>query len=229
MRKCLSDRYGKKRLLRLLKESDIDAPLGEILEFPPRRAVSLLIAALCASDETLKWRAVKAIGGVVADLAGKDMEAARIVMRRLMWNLNEESGGIGWGAPEAMGEIMAGSRRLAEEYGCILASYIQPGGSYIEYDILQRGILWGLSRAAHAWPDLMTGIPPLLTPFLESSDPMLRGLAAHAVEKLPKDPVRPMLEKLTGDGSKISLFIDSRFMECTVGRLAENALRGSTG
>ena len=46
------------------------------------------------------------MGVVVAGLAEHDMESARVVMRRLMWNLNDESGGIGWSSPEAMGEIM---------------------------------------------------------------------------------------------------------------------------
>jgi hypothetical protein len=46
------------------------------------------------------------MGEVMAHLADKDMESARVIMRRLMWSLNDESGGIGWGAPEAMGEIV---------------------------------------------------------------------------------------------------------------------------
>jgi len=40
-------------------------------------------------------------------------------MRRLMWNLNDESGGIGWGNPEAMGEILACHEALANEYAPI--------------------------------------------------------------------------------------------------------------
>jgi len=57
------------------------------------------------------------MGRVVSSLAEKDMESARVVMRRLMWNLNEESGGIGWGCPEAMGETMARSAPLAWNTG----------------------------------------------------------------------------------------------------------------
>ncbi|MEA3417440.1 MAG: hypothetical protein U9R02_15080 [Thermodesulfobacteriota bacterium] len=53
------------------------------------------------------------MGVVVSNLADHDMESARVIMRRLIWNLNDESGGIGWGSPEAMGEIMARNNRLA--------------------------------------------------------------------------------------------------------------------
>ena len=59
------------------------------------------------------------MGALVFSLAEQDMESARVVMRRLMWNLNDESGGIGWGSPEAMGEIMARHSGLAEEYSKI--------------------------------------------------------------------------------------------------------------
>ena len=75
-------------------------------------------------------------------------------MRRLMWNLNDESGGIGWRArPEAMGEIVARSERLADEYGHILISYLDPDGNYLEHPLLQRGLLWGIGRFAHARPE----------------------------------------------------------------------------
>ena len=60
------------------------------------------------------------MGEVVSKIAENDLEFARIIMRRPMLNLNDESGGIGWGAPEAMGEIMARSEKLAEEYHKIL-------------------------------------------------------------------------------------------------------------
>jgi len=58
------------------------------------------------------------------------MESARVIMRRLMWSLNDESGGIGWGAPEAMGEIMARHEQLTKEYSAILGSYIREDGKF---------------------------------------------------------------------------------------------------
>ena len=36
-----------------------------------------------------------------------------------MWTLNDESGGIGWGSPEVMGEILAAHKGLAEIQGRI--------------------------------------------------------------------------------------------------------------
>ena len=86
------------------------------------------------------------MGYAVDELARADREAARVVMRRLMWNLNDESGGIGWGVPEATGEIMARNPVLAEEYASILISYLREDGNFLEMEPLQCGILWGLHR-----------------------------------------------------------------------------------
>jgi len=103
-------------------------------------------------------------------------------MRRLIWNLNDESGGIGWGSPEAMGEIMAQSEQMAKEYHLILISYIRDDGNYIEHEILQRGVLWGLSRLAHARPELVKDAAPFLHPYMESDDPILRELAEQIAQ-----------------------------------------------
>ncbi|WP_340147891.1 DVU0298 family protein, partial [Desulfosarcina cetonica] len=138
----------------LLAGADFTAALDTIGALPGRQAVNPLFAFLYAGEETLRWRAVSAMGRVVAGMADHDLESARVVMRRFMWNLNDESGGIGWGSPEAMGEITAVHAGLAGEYGRILLSYIDPDGNFLEHERLQRGALWGVGRLAHARPDI---------------------------------------------------------------------------
>jgi hypothetical protein len=93
-------RAVKQIVLDLLKSDDFDQKEDELRRLPGRQVINPLFSFLCHSDQKVKWRAVTAMGVVVSDLAKKDMESARIIMRRLMWSLNDESGGIGWGAPE---------------------------------------------------------------------------------------------------------------------------------
>ena len=83
-------------------------------------------------------------------------------MRRLMLSLTEESGGIGWGAPEAMGEIMAGNYQLAEEYHQILISYTPGGGNELEFEDLQKDVIAGLRRLALKYPHLVEDVKHLL-------------------------------------------------------------------
>jgi len=69
------------------------------------------------------------IAWLPGDGVGNDvMEAARIVMRRYIWSLNDESGGIGWGAPEAMAVGIYHHDGLCDEYLHMLISYMLPDG-----------------------------------------------------------------------------------------------------
>lgn len=217
----------KQKLSALLDADDLHLALDRLRELPRQRAVHSLLASLCEEDENRKWRAVSAVGLLTAELAGRDLEAARELMRRLMWSLNEESGSSGWGAPEAMAEIMASHEGLAEEYAHMLVSYMREDGNYLEDPGLQRGLLWGICRLAEARPDLMRkhGADAHLLPFLESNDPVVRGLAAWCAGILDVHQARPQLESLAEEETKIMLFFDKRLSEFRVGHLAEKALR----
>jgi hypothetical protein len=141
-----------------------------------------------------------------------------------MWNLNDESGGIGWGSPEAMGEIMARHSRLADEYARLLVSYMDEKGNFLEHEILQRGVLWGVGRLAHARPQLVGYAAPLLTPFMRSEDPVHRGYASWIAGALEAETARSLLQHLTTDNSKITIYIEMDLIERTVGQLAKEAL-----
>jgi hypothetical protein len=145
-------------------------------------------------------------------------------MRRLMWSLNDESGGIGWGAPEAMGEVMARHQCLAEEYACILISYLDETGNYLELPALQEGVLWGVGRLAETRASLLTGLPSLLSPFLTSPSPVHRGLAAWAAGSLRAYALKSLLNPLKTDKMHFEFYDGRDPVPRTVGRMAANAL-----
>ncbi len=218
-------RQLKKKILELLNHVDFEKGLKEICRLPAKQVVSPLFSFFYHKNQLIKWRAITAMGVVVSSLAEHNMEAARIVMRRLIWNLNDESGGIGWGSPEAMGEIMARHSRLAEEYHKILISYIMPDGNFIEHEVLQRGVLWGLGRLAHARPHLIKDSAKLLLPYMESQDPTLRGLAAWTVGIFNCKTTNMLLKRLEGDEAILTIYLDGRLEEVTVGKLARDSKR----
>jgi len=186
--------------------------------------ISPLLSFFFAQDEMVKWRAISAVGAVVRDLADRDMEAARVVMRRLMWNLNDESGGIGWGSPEAMGEIMANHGRIAGEFSHILVSYVRQDGNFIEHEMLQRGVLWGIGRLARVRPELLQDAIPYLPFYLRSEDPVLRGITVWAAGALCTETAESLLQNLTKDPSALKIFIDGRLLERTIADFAADAL-----
>jgi len=200
-----TDRFGGRRLkhkiFEILSGNDFNERLPEIGRFPGRQVVNHLFSCLYNLDELIKWRAVTAMGDVVSSLADADIESARVVMRRLMWNLNDESGGIGWGSPEAMGEIIAKNMRLGEEYSRILISYINKDGNYLENEVLQQGVIWGIGRIATVKPHLVKDSFVLLISCIESVDVMLRGLSAWALGAIDPVKARCFLAPLKNDDS----------------------------
>ena len=223
----------KRIVASLLGSERFPASWESIRHLPGRQVVNPLFACFCHRDPLMRWHAVTAMGLVVSRLADESMESARVVMRRFMWNLNEESGGIGWGCPEALGECMARSKRLTEEYGCILLSYLHPERNFIEHSALQEGVLWGIGRLTHVRPAMTVDCTELLMPFLGSSEATLRGLAARACGPLADARLTPLLEELTADSASFQLYRGERLEECSVGELAAQALRrtrmGSAG
>lgn len=221
----ISTRQLKLRLRNHLKADNIGSELEMIRGFPPKRVIGPLFSFFYDKEERIRWHAVTAMGAVVADLAETDrLESARVVMRRMMWNLNDESGGIGWGSPEAMGEVMARNDALAREFGNIIVSYLMEEGNYLEHPMLQRGLLWGVGRLAHARAERIPRAASHLVPFLKSDDPNHRGLAAWAAGPFGMESTKPLLKALGDDTSEIRVYMDGDLVDRTVASLAREAL-----
>lgn len=219
-----STRDLRARIEGLLRSEEFEERLSEWPRFPARRVINPLFSFFYSPDELLKMRAVKAAGIVVTGAAKEDIEFARVVMRRLIWNLNDESGGIGWGSPEAMGEIMAMHERIAREYVHILVSYIDKKGNPLEHEGLEEGVLWGIGRLAQVRPHLLRGAGPHVIRYLASENPVLRGTAAWVIGMLKAGEARPALKNLLGDRAEVILFRHGSLDRCRVGELAKEAL-----
>jgi HEAT repeat protein len=222
--KSLSGRAIKQRIYGLFKSRDLARALDEIRQLPGRQVINPLLSLLYNKDQDVKWSAVKAMGLVVAKMADEDMESARVIMRRLMWNLNDESGGIGWGSPEAMAEILACHDGLAKEYAHILISYTREDGNYLEHEVLQRGLIWGIGRLAQESPHILKNAAQYLFPYLESTDATVRGLAAWVMGLLAVDDAAPHLRRLEDDENPIQIYTTGGLVNCRVRDLAEEAL-----
>ncbi len=215
----------KKKLFDLLSQGDLDKALVETGRFPSRQIINPLLSFIQSGNEKVKWGAVKATGHVVSRLADSDLEAARVIMRRLMWTLNDESGGIGWGSPEAMGEILAAHSGLAQEYSVILLSYAREDGNYLEHEGLQRGLMWGIGRLSEKRPELVRGSAEFLLPYLQSQDEVIRGLAARVMGLLQAKEAVPALRELTEDKVELTLMVGNTLTTLRVKDLAEEALK----
>ena len=143
-----------------------------------------------------------------------------------MWNLNDESGGIGWGSAEAMGEILARSSSLAMEYSNVLLSYAMEEGNFQEHPLMQRGVLWAIGRLYEESPEI-AGYSAIgyILPFLNADDPFIRGYAAWIMGSLRAERAKAVLEEMTSDDFPVQILYKENLTETSVKKLAEKALK----
>ncbi|NPA94793.1 MAG: HEAT repeat domain-containing protein [Thermodesulfobacteria bacterium] len=216
----------ERRLSSLLRAGELP-PIMELVDsLPPKKLISPLIRSFYQPQGLERWLAIRAFGRAVSRLAQEDMEQARIVMRRLMWSLNDESGGIGWGAPEAMAEAMAQNETLAREYARILLSYIWEDGNFLEHLPLRRGALWGLYRLAQTRPDIFREIEAwkILRPYLDDEDPESKALAIMAVAHSGQKELCQDLEKALSDDRGARIFTGQGFEDIVISKAAKAAM-----
>jgi HEAT repeat protein len=220
-----SIRALKKQILRILESSCEYHDLLKLSGGSLLRIINTLFSFLYHRNPVVKWNAVSAMGSAVSDLEEYDIESARNIIRRLMWNLNDESGGIGWGSVEAMGDILAKNRTLALEYWPVLLSYAREDGNFQEHEFMQRGVLWGIGRFCQSWPELPgDDAVKHIMPFLESEDEHVRGFAAWIMGYLKAEESMPRLEELKSDESIVQIFMEEKLIDTKVKDLAEEAL-----
>ena len=223
----------KKELIGFLEMEDLNAVFSSLNGYDGRDLLNPLFSAICHLDERIRWHAVSVLGLVVDAMARKNMESARVVMRRFLWSLNDESGGIGWGAPESMAEIMAVNESLFHEYFHMLLSYLQEDGpesfqdgNYLELPQLQRGVVWGIGRlaAGHGERLVEAGAVRVLLPCLHSHDGPVRGLAAWSLGNLRAKGTRKHMQHLFADNCPVNLYWQGKVSGTTVCQLSCQAV-----
>lgn len=221
-------RSAKQKLRGYLEGPDWREYLDEIAEGGTENVGPLFSFLLL--EPRMMHRAAVGLGRVAARLAQEQPEAARNIIRRLMWHLNEESGNIGWGIPEAFGEILAASEPLARDFHRVLISYVIDLGrddNYCDNDVLRRSCYWAIGRLAQARPQLCLAARPWLLKGLEDQDMACRGMAAWALGQLPPDLMdAPALRRLaqSGNSAVCLLFDGDEVHEKTAAQMAADAL-----
>jgi hypothetical protein len=113
------------------------------------RALRYLTGRLCSADEKEKWRAVWGIGVLVGESQLVSQEQATDLLRRFFWTLNDESGAVPWGAPEALGEILAVRPELRGAFLPMLCSLVTDADMR-QTGPIERGVVWALGRVGPA-------------------------------------------------------------------------------
>ncbi len=230
----MNRRRLKSKILSWLATENVSICIERMSEYQLNDLINPLFASICRGDEQIRWKGIYCFGHFLARLADERMESARIIMRRFLWSLNDESGGIGWGAPETMAEAMVNHSRLRKEYLHMLVSYTQgdgpephQDGNYLELPELQRGLLWALNRVAEIYPEDFNRFvfDEDLADYLNSPDDEVRMLAAKCLITLGfGEKYKDDLQRLNEIEKEITFYSEGDFINLKVADILEEAV-----
>lgn len=191
-----------------------------------KRVLGSLVSMTYDADPRIAWRAVEALGVAASRIAEEDPDRVRELLRRLLWLMNEESGGVCWRAPEAMAEIVRRRPKLFADYIPIVVSLIVS----LEEEDLERfraGALRAIGRLGAVSGDHVREVIPAVTSALVDSDPQVRGMAVWCLREVGLAELLGNRPELFADEGPVDLYEDGFLSRTTVSQLAERAI--STG
>lgn len=145
-------------VMELLRHGDAEG-LEQLVAANPR-AARFLLGRLWDSDSELRLQAAQALAGAAAN----HPDLGREILRRLLWDLNDESATNGRYALPAIGEIGRRSPGLVQDF-------IGPMVSHLWDDSLRSGILRALCRVAETAPETIEKVREILLTIHDTEDP----------------------------------------------------------
>jgi hypothetical protein len=174
--------HGDELALMFLEE-DVDALLA-LAGKRPGGVVRFLTGRLYAAEQEEKWRAVRMLGVLARQPGLITTGRLRDFLQRLLWALNDESGAVPFGVPEAIGEILAVRPEHRPSILPVLCGMLTEEETF-QTGPVERGIYWALGRIG---PDALDYCPGLLaavsTAAQSHPDAETRATAAAALARL---------------------------------------------
>jgi methylated-DNA-[protein]-cysteine S-methyltransferase len=111
----------------------------------PAKALRYLTARLYVAEAAGRCNAARALGAVAGEPGIVSDEKIRELLRRYFWWLNDESGAVPLGIPEAIGAILAARPELQPEFLPILCS-LAYHPECLQTGPIERGVFWALGH-----------------------------------------------------------------------------------
>jgi hypothetical protein len=177
------------------------------------KVFSALISLSFDKEDPLSWRAIEAMGRSSGAVAKSNPAVVRNVAQRLLWSIRDESGGIGWNAPEMLAEIVVHSPDLFADILPIILSFH-------DEEFLLRGVIWAMGRIAGSGIDPGHRASDVIMQGLDHKDPSVRGLAVWTGLQLKDEGIHEKIRTMTDDDGLFLIYENHALVEKTVGEVA---------
>jgi len=212
----LSTKQLKSKILEILDSKNFKKEISFLIEMYSAKMITPLFSASYNSSKEIRWHAVSSFGYLAKYLAENDSSKITEIIRRCIWMLTEESGGIPWNAPAIMGEIMANSREAAQVFSSILFSYVDEPEDEPEnfLDNLQLRIssYWGIFRLSQILPEFVIENEKIIMQRLEREDnPEALVLLCLTATNIGLSERLTKMKTLSSDARRVELYINEEF------------------
>lgn len=181
-----------------------------------KKLIRKLQRLLYSGDDLLRKRAADILGKVSALIAEENPRTISKLLQGLFYAITDTAAS-GWGAFEAIGEIIGHKPEL-------FAGYIPQLYQFLQDKTRRVAALQTIGRIAKARPDLFRNITYHFIALLPDPDPLVRGSAVWLLGNLSAHEARQDLESLQSDPHEITIYEAGDLKRKTVGQLAEEAL-----
>jgi hypothetical protein len=183
------------------------------------KVFSALISLSFDKEDPLSWRAIEAMGKSAGAVAKSNPVFVRNVVQRLLWSMRDESGAIGWNAPEMLAEIVVHSPDLFADIPPIILSFH-------EEDVFLRGVIWAMGRITGSGIDPGHKTSDLIMQGLDHKDPLVRGLAVWTGLQLKDEKIQEKIRTMNDDEGRFTIYENHALVEKTVGEVASRVSGG---
>ncbi len=211
----------KRDILHALESDDLNAVISLAKE--NRKILSRLVRIAYDKETLAGRRAIKAIGLLAREFVKTDPAFLREAIRKLLWSLSDESGGIGWSAPEILGEIVSADPARFSDIIPLIAEVYD-----IEEKVFRPGIVYALGRIAEVDPALVAAHKDIVIRALSDHDPLVKVYAIELITALKTlissedlDIIKKQIEKLKSDRAEVWIYKDTGFVSIQVKEAAK--------
>lgn len=220
----------KKKLIESLSSNDLAVVAA--LAQKDRKVLSALVRISYAKDTLVGWRAIITIGMAARELVRTAPVFLRETCRKLLWSLSDESGGIGWSAPELLGEIVSADPKRFHDLIPLIARVFD-----MEEKVFRPGVVYALSRIAESDPAAVYEHQNVVIASLHDSDPLVRVFGLQLAGKLWSGAARSgawteellhqarkEVERLSEDNGEAWVYEGKGFVSVLVAEVAKKTL-----
>lgn len=150
------------------------------------RVIRYLSSRLYVDDPWIQRQTVAALGAVAADRRVMDEQRTLDLLRRFVWALNDESGAVPYGVPEAIGEVLTVRPEFRQAFLPILCALLTED-DMSQTGPIERGAIWAVGRVGPPVARYSSAVVAAVEQAAESHpDAETRAVAARSLDAILK-------------------------------------------